>query len=141
VTATLAPERPSVIDHPSGFLALSPRMQHRPYNNGTPGFLGPAHAPFKPEDEGRNDLTLNGISVERLEDRKRLLSSLDQFRRDADGQKMMEGFDAYTDQAFGMLTSSKLARALGELERRDACRAMNQRHAGYRTTIAASQTP
>ena len=114
------PELGAVVSHLQGgtqsgvppFLALSPRMQHRPYNNGTPGFLGPADAPFKPEDEGRNDLTLNGISVERLEDRKQLLASLDQFRRDADGQKMMEGFDAYTNQAFGMLTSSRLARAL-----------------------------
>ena len=94
------------------FLALSPRMQHRPYNNGTPGFLGPTHAPFKPEDEGRSDLTLNGITPERLEDRRQLLASLDRFRRDADGNRMMEGLDAYTEQAFGMLTSSRLARAL-----------------------------
>ncbi len=94
------------------FMALSPRMQHRPYNNGTPGFLGPAHAPFKPEDEGRRDLTLNGVTLERLEDRKRLLASLDQFRRDADGQRMMDGLDAYTQQAFGVLTSSRLAKAL-----------------------------
>ncbi len=94
------------------FLALSPRMQHRPYNNGTPGFLGPAHAPFKPEDEGRNDLVLNGITPERLEDRRKLLSSLDQFRRDTDQQRMMEGLDVYAQQAFGMLTSSQLAKAL-----------------------------
>jgi hypothetical protein len=94
------------------FMALSPRMQHRPYNNGTPGFLGPAFAPFKPEDEGKSDLTLNGISLERLEDRKALLASLDRFRRDADSQRMMDGLDAYTAQAFGMLTSSRLAKAL-----------------------------
>jgi hypothetical protein len=114
------PELGAVVSHLKGptraavppFMALSPRMQHRPYNNGTPGFLGPAHAPFKPEDEGRSDLTLNGLSVERLEDRKRLLSSLDQFRRDADGQRMMDGVDAYTEQAFGVLTSSRLAKAL-----------------------------
>ncbi|HVE39954.1 MAG TPA: DUF1501 domain-containing protein, partial [Planctomycetota bacterium] len=114
------PELGAVVSHlqgPTGstvppFMALSPRMQHRPYNNGTPGFLGPAHAPFKPEDEGRNDLTLNGVTLERLEDRKRLLASLDQFRRDADGQRMMDGLDAYTQQAFGVLTSSRLAKAL-----------------------------
>ncbi len=94
------------------FLALSPRMQHRPYNNGTPGFLGPAHAPFTPEAEGKTDLTLNGITLERLDDRKQLLASLDRFRRDVDNQRMMEGLDAYTAQAFGMLTSSRLAKAL-----------------------------
>jgi hypothetical protein len=94
------------------FLALSPRMQHRPYNNGTPGFLGPAHAPFTPEAEGKGDLTLSGVTLERLEDRKRLLASLDGFRRDVDAQGMMDGLDAYTEQAFGMLTSSRLAKAL-----------------------------
>ncbi len=94
------------------FMALSPRMQHRPYNNGTPGFLGPAHAPFKPEDEGKADLTLQGITPERLEDRKQLLAGLDRFRRDVDDSRMMEGVDAYTQQAFGMLTSSRLATAL-----------------------------
>ncbi|HEX7896523.1 MAG TPA: DUF1501 domain-containing protein [Planctomycetota bacterium] len=94
------------------FLALSPRMQHRPYNNGTPGFLGPAHAPFTPEAEGKGDLTLSGVTLERLEDRKRLLASLDGFRRDVDAQGMMNGLDAFTEQAFGMLTSSRLAKAL-----------------------------
>jgi hypothetical protein len=94
------------------FLALSPRMQHRPYNNGTPGFLGPAHAPFKPEDEGKADLTLQGVSLERLEDRRRLLAGLDDFRREVDASRMMDGLDAYTEQAFGMLTSSRLANAL-----------------------------
>jgi uncharacterized protein (DUF1501 family) len=87
-------------------------MQHRPYNNGTPGFLGPAHAPFKPEDEGKADLTLQGISLERLEDRRGLLAGLDGFRRDVDASRMMDGLDAYTQQAFGMLTSSSLAKAL-----------------------------
>jgi hypothetical protein len=100
------------------FAALSPRMQHRPYNNGTPGFLGPTHSPFKPEDEGKVDLSLNGVSLERLEDRKRLLSSLDAFRREVDSTGMMDGLDAFTEQAFGMLTSSRLAEAL-DLSRED----------------------
>jgi hypothetical protein len=101
------------------FLALSPRMQHRPYNNGTPGFLGPAHAPFTPEAEGKGDLTLSGITLERLDDRKRLLAGLDTFRRDVDAHRMMEGLDVYTQQAFGMLTSSRLAQAL-DLSKEDA---------------------
>jgi hypothetical protein len=100
------------------FLALSPRMQHRPYNNGTPGFLGPAQAPFKPEDEGKDDLTLKDITLERLEDRRRLLRSLDQFRRDVDASRLMEGLDAATAQAFGVLTSNRLSAAL-DLSRED----------------------
>jgi hypothetical protein len=94
------------------FTALSPRMQHRPYNNGTPGFLGPSFSPFKPEDEGKGDLTLNGVSLERLDDRKRLLESLDCFRREVDAEGVMDGVDAFTEQAFGVLTSSRLAKAL-----------------------------
>jgi len=94
------------------FMALSPRMQHRPYNNGTPGFLGPSHAPFTPEAEGKDDLVLQGITLERLADRRRLLGSIDRFRRAADAEGMMEGADIYTQQAFGILTSSQLADAL-----------------------------
>lgn len=94
------------------FMNLSPRMQHRPYNNGTPGFLGAAHAPFTPEAEGKDDLVLQGISLERLSDRRALLRSVDRFRRTADASGMMDGVDAYTRQAFGILTSSQLAEAL-----------------------------
>jgi len=94
------------------YAALSPRMQHRPYNNGKPGFLGSAHAPFKPMDEGKEDLTLNGITLDRLDDRGKLLHRFDQFRRDADNSRAIEGFDAFTQQAFGILTSSQLSEAL-----------------------------
>lgn len=94
------------------FTALSPRMQHRPYNNGTPGYLGPAHAPFTPEAEGKDDLVLQGITLDRLEDRKALLRGFDRFRREADTTGSMHGFDAFSEQAFGILTSSKLADAL-----------------------------
>jgi hypothetical protein len=94
------------------FVALSPRMQHRPYNNGTPGFLGSAHSPFKPEDEGKDDLKLNGVSLERLEDRKGLLASLDRLRREVDSTGALDGVDSFTEQAFGVLTSNRLAAAL-----------------------------
>lgn len=94
------------------FMGLSPRMKHTPYNNGNPGFLGAAHAPFMPMAEGKSDLTLNGITLERLHDRQALLKSFDSFRRDVDNSRMMESMDAFADQAFGVLTSSKLADAL-----------------------------
>jgi hypothetical protein len=94
------------------FMCLAPNLVNHGYDIGTPGFLGSAFAPFKPEDEGKRDLTLNGITVERLQDRKQLLASLDQFRRNADNQRVMDGVDAFTQQAFSMLTSSKLATAL-----------------------------
>lgn len=95
------------------FIGLSPKMGHIEWaDDGQSGFLGPAHAPFKPKGEGMEDMTLNGITLDRLHERKRVLASLDRFRSDVDASGMMEGLDAYTRQAFGILTSSKLADAL-----------------------------
>ncbi len=94
------------------FVAMSPTMQHKPYNNGTPGFLGAGYSPFRPMAEGKDDLVLQGITLDRLNDRRALLASFDKFRRDADNSKSMEGMDVFEKQAYGILTSSDLAKAL-----------------------------
>ena len=60
----------------------------------------------------RDDMLLNGITPERLGDRKSLLKAVDRFRRDADSSGMMHGMDVFTQQAMGVLTSSRLADAL-----------------------------
>ena len=52
------------------YVGLSPRMQHTPYNSGKPGFLGAAYTPFQPNGDGKDDLVLQGVSLERLGDRK-----------------------------------------------------------------------
>jgi hypothetical protein len=87
-------------------------MQHKPYNYAGPGFLGIGYRSFRPAGEGKGDLTLNGVTVDRLADRKALLASFDQFRRDVDASGLMSGLDAFNAQAFGMLTSSRLLEAL-----------------------------
>ena len=61
----------------------------------TPGFLGVAHAPFKPDGEGKADMVLNGVTLDRLGDRKALLTSFDRFRREADASGMMQGLDNF----------------------------------------------
>jgi hypothetical protein len=105
-------------DMPS-FVGLAPKMGHLPWADpGKPGFLGPAHGPFNPNGPGKDDMILNGMSLERLEDRRGLLRSFDQFRRDCDQSRMMEGMDSFTQSAFGILTSSRLADAL-DLEKED----------------------
>ncbi|MDP7018931.1 MAG: DUF1501 domain-containing protein [Pirellulaceae bacterium] len=81
-------------------------------NPGTPGFLGPTYAPFVPNGQGLADMKLNGITSERLGDRKQLLSSVDRLRRDIDSTGQLTGLDAYSQQAFDVLTSSKLVDAL-----------------------------
>src|SRR5579862_1543563 len=101
------------------FVGLSPKMGHMEWADaGSPGFLGVAHAPFKPDGGGKADMVLNGVTLDRLADRKALLASFDRFRRDVDASGMMAGMDAFNQQAFGMLTSSKLLEAL-DLEKED----------------------
>ncbi|MFZ9091646.1 MAG: DUF1501 domain-containing protein, partial [Planctomycetaceae bacterium] len=94
-------------------VALAARTSHVPWSEpGSPGFLGSAHQPFQPNGNGMDDLTLNGITLERLADRRTLLTSLDQLKRNADVTGQLSGADAFTEAAFGVLTSSKLAEAL-----------------------------
>jgi len=96
------------------FVGLAPAMGHTPWSdNGRPGFLGVGHAPFQPnKGGGSEDTLLKGITLDRLADRRTLFASLDQFRREVDTSGMMAGLDAFTQQAFGILTSSKLADAM-----------------------------
>ncbi|HVY70771.1 MAG TPA: DUF1501 domain-containing protein, partial [Verrucomicrobiae bacterium] len=102
------------------FVGLSPKMGHMEWADpGAPGFLGVSHAPFKPDGNGKSDMVLNGVTLDRLSDRKNLLARFDQFRRDVDSSGLMEGVDAFNQQAFGMLTSSSLLEAL-DIEREDA---------------------
>ena len=109
----------NVVPSVSPFVGLTTKTRHTPYSNpGLPGFLGPAYAPFQPQGEGLADMKLQGIDLERLGDRKSLLASFDRFRRTVDTQRVYEGVDAYTQQAFDVLTSSKMLEAM-DLEKED----------------------
>lgn len=120
------PEIGSVVSRLQGQVApdvpayanLSPKMQHRPYNFGSASFLGVGHTPFMPLGEIRSDMTLNGVTLERLADRRTLREGFDRFRRESDASGNMAGLDAFYQQAFGILTSSRLLDAL-DLERED----------------------
>ena len=96
------------------FVGLSPKMGHTPWSdNGESGFLGVGHAPFQPnKGAGKEDMVLNGVTLDRLSDRQRLLASFDRFRRDVDASGMMEGLDTFNQQALGIMTSSRLLEAL-----------------------------
>ncbi len=94
------------------FVSLCYECTHGPYNEPGPGMLGISQLPFRPMGPTREDMTLQGITYDRLSDRKNLLASFDRFRRDADASGKMDGLDAFTNQAMGILTSSKLADAL-----------------------------
>ena len=102
------------------FIGLAPNAGHPPYGSpGHPGFLGPTCAAFRPNGAGLGDLTLNGVTSDRLADRRALLAGFDKFRRDADHSGLMDGLDAFNQQAFGVLTSSRLVEAL-DVSKEDA---------------------
>ncbi len=96
------------------FVGLAPKMGHVPWSdNGVAGFLGSACSPFEiNKGGGKDDMILNGITLDRLSDRRALLGSLDHFRREVDASGQIAGLDAYNQQAFGILTSNKLVTAL-----------------------------
>jgi len=95
------------------FVGMAEPCKHLPWSDpGSAGFLGHAYAPFKPGGPDVENMTLNGVTVDRLDDRKRLLRSFDQLRRDADASGSIGGADAATSLAFDVLTSSKLVEAL-----------------------------
>jgi hypothetical protein len=118
-------------------------MQGRPLvrNSARPGFLGPSYQPFRPamdqwfsrplEEGMKRELAARGadhqvqlrlderLTRTRLDERSRLASQLDRFRRDADNSRMMDAMDAFSRQAVGILTSGRFAEAL-DLEREPA---------------------
>jgi uncharacterized protein DUF1501 len=115
VSKLLGPVDPSV----PPFVALQPKMGHMEWAEcGPPGFLGPAHAPLKPDGEALANMVLEGVNAQRLADRKAMLASFDRFRRDTDASGVMSGMDAFTARAFEVLTSSRLREAL-DLDRED----------------------
>jgi hypothetical protein len=102
------PTEPSV----PPFVGLAePTKEIRWSDAGKPGFLGPAYSPFKPDGEGRKNMVLSGVSLEQLQDRRKLLSGVDRLRREASADQM-QALDRFTAGAFDVLTSSKLADAL-----------------------------
>jgi hypothetical protein len=86
------------------------------------GFLGMGHNPFNlVSRQGRTQtsgMTLNGVTLERLNRRVDLLRAVDNISREIDQRGTMDGIDSFTQQALGILTSSRLVDAL-DLSRED----------------------
>ncbi len=85
--------------------------------HGDGGFLGLQHAPFHMvggRDTGMksDNLTLKGVSLDRLNDRVGLLKGFDDMNRQLDAKGSMDGMDTFNRQALDILTSSKLKDAI-----------------------------
>lgn len=77
------------------------------------GFVGQINAGFRPDGEGRQNLSLNNqVNLNRLDDRKGLLTGLDRLRRDVDSHGMLSAIDSFTERAVGIVTSGELAKSL-----------------------------
>ncbi len=109
ISRVKGPVEPSV----PPFVGLAAPTTHVPWSDpGSPGFLGPSFSPFKPDGFGMANMKLNGITTDRLADRKALLDSFDRLRRDLDSSGKLDATDTFTSSAFNVLTSSKLVDAL-----------------------------
>jgi hypothetical protein len=84
---------------------------------GQPGYLGVAHAGFEAQAVDRRNISLNGVDLRRLSDRRAMLASFDGYRREVDSSGA-GGMDQYQRQAIELLTSARLANAL-DLSRED----------------------
>ena len=111
--STVAKVQGPVVETIPPFVGLSPKMKTPTWAIvGQPGFLGQTYTPFKPNADGMANMTLTGMTVDRLDDRKTLMKQFDGLRRDSDATGTIEGADEYTRQALNILTSSNLADAL-----------------------------
>jgi hypothetical protein len=95
------------------FVGLAqPTKEIRWSDAGKPGFLGPSYGPFRPDGQGRENMSLRGVTLEQLQDRRRLLDSIDAFKRDLHTNEQMSALDRFSAGAFDVLTSSRLVDAL-----------------------------
>lgn len=108
-------------------IGLAAQTQHSPWSEpGSSGFLGPAYQPFRPNAmsagggaKGEEVIRLQGITLDRLADRRRLLKVMDAQRRDLECDLGVQARDAASEAAFDLLTSSRLADAL-DISKEDA---------------------
>lgn len=98
-------------------LSLMYPTRHRDWGNPQDaGYVGKSHDPMplvaKDPLAKPASMTLNGVSLDRLSDRRQLLTAVDRLRRHVDQSELMRGMDSFTQQALSILTTSKLAAAL-----------------------------
>ena len=122
------------------FVGLAAATQHVPWSDpGQPGFLGPAYAPFKPDGPGMANMKLNGIIARRSSATASSCStSFDTLPpRHRRQPAASQGMDAFTEQAFDVLTSSKLLDAL-DLSQGDPTRSASATATASRTSSSTT---
>jgi len=67
-----------------------------------PAFLGTSYAPFGSDNTAKSNMKVQ-TPLERISDRRSLLSGFDRFNRSADRTGLMDGLDAFEKQAFHLV--------------------------------------
>ncbi len=126
----------AVVSKVRGSGAVPPFVSLRGMSRGTePGFLGISHRPFSPSGPGNANLKLaNGVTNSRLDERRGLLGSFDDARREIDASGQMSGIDAYSEKALEMVTGGKTRTAL-DLSKEDA--KVRERYKGVEQFLTA----
>ncbi|MCC6418661.1 MAG: DUF1501 domain-containing protein [Gemmataceae bacterium] len=93
---------------------MPPFVSLRGMSRGTePGFLGIQHRPFTPNGPGLQNLRLaNGVTMERVGQRRAMLEGFDGLRREVDTNGTLAGLDSFTQRAFDMIASGGVRTAL-----------------------------
>jgi hypothetical protein len=100
-----------------------------------PSYLGIAHRPFSTSGPGMRNLQLpGGVDATRTEDRKALLESFDNVRRDIDASGTMKGMDSFTSRAFDIVASGTVRKALDLSKEEPRCR---ERYKGVEQFLTA----
>jgi hypothetical protein len=107
-------------------------------------YLGVQHNPFETEGDPNaasfkvQNISLPGqLTLERLEDRRSLLASVDSLRREVDQTGALDAMDRFDQQAFDLVTSEEARRAFDIGSEDDAVRDSYGRHTWGQSTLLA----
>jgi hypothetical protein len=114
VSKVAGPVEPAVPPHLTLMYTTGERRWGYP---GDGGFLGLQHSPFrlvggKGNGMKSDNMVLQGITPEQLRDRVKLMEAFDTLDTSLDQRGLMDGMDAFNQQALDILTSSRLKDAL-----------------------------
>lgn len=99
-----------------------------------PAFLGIAHQPFDPSSPGGvSNLGLaDGMTLDRLTERKTLLRAFDNLRRDIESSKgTFAGMDAFTAQALDIVSSARVRDAFDVSQESETVQAQYGTHSRF----------
>jgi hypothetical protein len=106
-------------------------------------FLGPQDNPFETEGDPNNpkfqvkNLTLGNMTVDRLADRRNLLKSFDQLRREMDNSGKLDAMDKFDRNAYELITGDKARTAFDISQEDEKTRDLYGRHTWGQSALLA----